>query len=194
MRLIIALFVLLFGVSSVHATEVHPEIITFDGIAFAWPRDVEPNDFKPGMPVTAFDIVAMREQHEARVADCTKWLVRYKGATWCFSSDENRDLFSLSIDLKNKDEDIYEMYLPMFGGRCALGTARGGVAIPGSPYAARTLTIEGRTGVYMQLGGQFWDTFDADRVNNFWKAFAFMRVYRTTGAIVQNDKLPAATK
>jgi hypothetical protein len=188
--LLLALFVL-GSATAVDAKEVHPEIITFNGIGFAWPKDVDVEDFKPGMAVTAFDIVAMRNNHEARVADCGRWSATYKGVNWCFSSEKNHELFAASIDPKNKDKPEYEMYLPMFGGRCALGTARGGAAIPGNPYAARTLTIEGRTGVFLQLGGQFWDEFDSDRKNYFWRAFAFMRVYRASDVIVPNEKLPA---
>lgn len=191
--LLLTLFILVSSTSA-QAKDLHPEIIAFNGVGFAWPKDGNVDDFKPGMSITAFDIVAMRDDHEARVADCSRWSASYKGVKWCFSSENNRKLFAESTDPRNKDKPVYEKYLPMFGGRCALGTARGGVAIPGSPYAARTLTIEGRTGVYMQISGEFWDEFDSDRKNYFWRAFAFMRVYRTAGIIAPNDKLPAKSE
>ncbi len=85
---------------------------------------------KTGFAVSGYDVVAYRQLKQAPVgqkqpaaipgrADIT---AEYNGATFAFSTEENRDLF-----LKDPAH-----YVPQYDGHCAYGVAQGG-KVPGNP-------------------------------------------------------------
>ena len=63
--------------------------------------------------VSGYDAVAYFSQQKA-VRGSEQFTTDYKGATWLFSSQENRDAF-----VKNPDK-----YAPQYGGHCAYAVAK----------------------------------------------------------------------
>jgi len=94
--------------------------------AFAGPQYVDGT----GFAVSGFDVVAYRSLDQAPVGSSQPAAVPgraditadYNGATFAFSSEENRAAF-----LENP-----EYYAPAFDGHCAYGVAKGG-KVPGNP-------------------------------------------------------------
>lgn len=76
-----------------------------------------------GAAVQGYDVVAYFTQSKP-VAGNAKFTAQHEGATYRFSSAENRDLFS-------KDP---AKYAPQYGGYCAFGTAMGR-KFDGDPHA-----------------------------------------------------------
>ncbi|WP_420584647.1 YHS domain-containing (seleno)protein [Ruegeria sp.] len=83
-----------------------------------------------GFAVSGYDVVAYRSLDQAPVGQSQPEAVRgraditaeYNGATWAFSSEENRDKF-----LENP-----AYYAPAYDGHCAYGVSRGG-KVPANP-------------------------------------------------------------
>jgi len=84
---------------------------------------------------------------------------QYNGATWAFSTVENRDRFLADP----------EKYAPLFNGHCAYGTAQGG-KVPANPHLWRI--VDGR--LYLNINKRvvgFWEEDIAgniDKANNNW--------------------------
>lgn len=102
------------------------------GPAFAGPQYVD----ETGFAVSGYDVVAYFDLPQSEVgkpqasaipgrADIT---AEHNGATFAFSSDENRQTF-----LANPTA-----YLPQFDGHCAYGVSRGG-KVPGNPHLWRVV-------------------------------------------------------
>ncbi len=101
-------------------------LAVLSGPAFAGPQYLDETQFA----VSGFDVVAYRALEQAPVgaaqpaavpgrADIT---ATYNGATFAFSSVENRDTFLT--------DPAY--YAPQYDGHCAYGVAKGG-KVPGNP-------------------------------------------------------------
>ncbi|WP_170547979.1 YHS domain-containing (seleno)protein [Ruegeria atlantica] len=83
-----------------------------------------------GFAVSGYDVVAYRGLDQAPVGQAQPEAVRghsditadYNGATWAFSTEENRDKF-----LENP-----AYYAPAYDGHCAYGVSRGG-KVPANP-------------------------------------------------------------
>ncbi|MGB0658532.1 MAG: YHS domain-containing (seleno)protein [Mangrovicoccus sp.] len=94
--------------------------------AFAGPQYID----ETGFAVSGYDVVAYWDLDQSSIgtaqpagvpghADIT---AEYNGATFAFSTEENRDIF-----LKNPAK-----YAPQYDGHCAYGVAQGG-KVPGNP-------------------------------------------------------------
>ncbi len=85
---------------------------------------------KTGFAVSGYDVVAYRNlkqgplgvKQPAAVPGRADITAEYNGATFAFSTEENRDLFA-----KNP-----AFYAPQYDGHCAYGVAQGG-KVPGNP-------------------------------------------------------------
>lgn len=94
--------------------------------AFAGPQYVDGT----GFAVSGYDVVAYRNLDQVPVGQSQPSGVRgnanitaeYNGATWAFSSEENRDKF-----LENP-----AYYAPQYDGHCAYGVSKGG-KVPANP-------------------------------------------------------------
>ncbi|CUJ85181.1 YHS domain protein [Ruegeria denitrificans] len=83
-----------------------------------------------GYAVSGYDVVAYRSLDQVPAGQAQPKAVRghsnftaeYNGATWAFSTEENRDKF-----LKNP-----AYYVPAYDGHCAYGVSRGG-KVPANP-------------------------------------------------------------
>lgn len=83
-----------------------------------------------GYAVSGFDVVAYRSLHQSPVGESQPAAVpgkasitaEYNGATFAFSSEENRETF-----LKDP-----RFYAPQYDGHCAYGVSKGG-KVPGNP-------------------------------------------------------------
>lgn len=124
----------LFSLSAQAQDETHPAIITHDGIGFSRVADDE---------VIAYDLVEAYDHHRITVADCTAHQVTLKGASWCFASADNADVFQAATE----DDDNH--YLPFGGGHCSLGLAFDNLAARGDPRTAV------RVGDLLVLNGNF---------------------------------------
>ena len=100
--------------------------LTMATSAFAGEQYVDPT----GYAVSGYDVVAyfdldqvpVGQAQPAAVAGDKDITADYNGATFAFSSEENRDRF-----LANP-----EAYLPQYDGHCAYGVSKGG-KVPGNP-------------------------------------------------------------
>ncbi|MEM8977142.1 MAG: YHS domain-containing (seleno)protein [Pseudomonadota bacterium] len=96
------------------------------GAAHAGPQYVDETKFA----VSGYDVVAYQSLEQAPVGQSQPEAVpgnasitaEYNGATWAFSSEENRDKFVANP----------EAYAPQFDGHCAYGVAQGG-KVPANP-------------------------------------------------------------
>lgn len=111
-----------------------PEILTFEGKAFSWEVDNK---------VVTWDPVAALDNRELLVGDCGRFNISYKGATWCFASEENKGKFEKRMTA------FRNIYVPFAGGRCAYGVVRNARDPKGDP---RTFV---RIGDELVLNGNF---------------------------------------
>ncbi|MGI9449455.1 MAG: YHS domain-containing (seleno)protein [Geminicoccaceae bacterium] len=96
------------------------------GAAEAGPQYVDESNFA----VSGYDVVAYHDLEQAAVGQSqpeavpgkTSITADFNGATWAFSSVENRDKFVADP----------AQYAPQFDGHCAYGVAQGG-KVPGNP-------------------------------------------------------------
>ncbi len=96
------------------------------GAAQAGPQYVDESNFA----VSGYDVVAYQSLEQMPVGQTQPEAVpgnasitaEYNGATWAFSSEENRDKFVANP----------EAYAPQYDGHCAYGVAQGG-KVPGNP-------------------------------------------------------------
>ena len=87
-------------------------LIMFSMAAYAGP---DTSTDKNGVILAGHDAVAYFTENKP-VLGSEEFQTNYNGATYLFSSAENRDLFTLNP----------EQYAPQFGGYCSFGTAQGG--------------------------------------------------------------------
>jgi len=100
--------------------------IMFAGAAYAGPQYVDESKFA----VSGYDVVAYHGLEQSAVGERQPEAVpgnasitaEYNGATWAFSTEENRDKFVANP----------EAYAPQFDGHCAYGVAQGG-KVPANP-------------------------------------------------------------
>jgi YHS domain-containing protein len=92
--------------------------------------------------IIAYDTVAAYN-HQIVEADCSAHSVQYRGVTWCFANDENRQIFQTAA---NEDQSNY---IPFDGGHCSLGLAFGNLTARGDPRTAV------RIGNQLVLNGNF---------------------------------------
>ncbi|MGI9501556.1 MAG: YHS domain-containing (seleno)protein, partial [Geminicoccaceae bacterium] len=98
----------------------------FAGAAYAGPQYVDESKFA----VSGYDVVAYHGLEQSAVGERQLEAVpgnasitaEYNGATWAFSTEENRDKFVANP----------EAYAPQFDGHCAYGVAQGG-KVPANP-------------------------------------------------------------
>ena len=97
-------------------------ILTISGLSLAQAQQAEVFSTSEGA-IRGYDPVAYFTLGSAQKgdADITH---DYKGATWHFASEENRDLFAANP----------EKYAPAYGGHCAFGLAQGHL-VPTDPNA-----------------------------------------------------------
>lgn len=96
------------------------------GAAHAGPQYVDETNFA----ASGYDVVAFQSLEQAPVGQTQPEAVPghshitadYNGATWAFSTEENRDKFVANP----------EAYAPQYDGHCAYGVAQGG-KVPGNP-------------------------------------------------------------
>lgn len=104
--------------------------VLFATSAFAGPQYVD----KTGFAISGYDVVAYRDLEPAGVGEVQPLAVpgnaaitaEHNGATWAFSSEENRARF-----LERPD-----YFVPAFDGHCAYGVAKGG-KVPANPHLWR---------------------------------------------------------
>ena len=121
------------------------------------------NKDQNGVALKGYDAVAYFDQDKA-VAGKKDFEHSWMGATWRFSTVENRDLFA-----KNP-----EKYVPQFGGYCAFGVT-GGYLAPTDPTAWKV--FEGK--LYLNYDSDIQKKWSEDIPGNIKKA---------------NEKWPAASK
>ncbi|MEM6636746.1 MAG: YHS domain-containing (seleno)protein [Pseudomonadota bacterium] len=100
------------------------------GAAFAGPQYIDGT----GYAVSGFDVVAYFDLPQSEVGEAQAAAVpgnssitaEYNGATFAFSTEENRDLFTADP----------EKYAPQYDGHCAYGVSRGG-KVPANPQLWR---------------------------------------------------------
>jgi YHS domain-containing protein len=89
--------------------------LLFAGAALAEKALVEPvNKNRSGIAVEGYDVVAYFTQ-SAPVKGDAKFTANWQGATWRFSSEQNRNLFQAKP----------EQYAPQYGGYCAWAVGHG---------------------------------------------------------------------
>ncbi len=121
------------------------------------------NKDQNGLALKGYDAVAYFDQGKA-VTGKKDFEHSWMGATWRFSTVENRDLFA-----KNP-----EKYAPQFGGYCAYGVT-GGYLAPTDPTAWKV--VEGK--LYLNYDSDIQKKWSEDIPGNIKKA---------------NEKWPAASK
>ena len=125
------------------------------GLAFAGEQYLDGT----GYGASGYDVVAYFDLEQAPVgepqpapvpgrADIT---AEYNGATWAFSSEENRDKFLADP----------AAYVPAYDGHCAYGIAKGG-KVPGNPFLWRI--VDGQ--LYLNINEQIVDFWEADISGN----------------------------
>lgn len=100
--------------------------LAFASAAFSGPQYVD----QTGYAVSGYDVVAYFDldqssvgtKQTAPIAGKADYTADYNGATFAFSTAENRDLFSVDPT----------KYAPQYDGHCAYGVAKGG-KVPGNP-------------------------------------------------------------
>ena len=101
-------------------------LLTVNTFAFAGPQYID----ESGFAASGYDVVAFRsldqvspgaKQPEA-IPGKSAITADHNGATWAFSTEENRDLFVADP----------AKYAPAYDGHCAYGVAQGG-KVPGNP-------------------------------------------------------------
>jgi len=116
-----------------------------------------------GYAVSGYDVVAYFDLEQAPVGEEQPKAVpgrkditaEYNGATWAFSTEENRDKF-----LANP-----ERYVPEYDGHCAYGVAQGG-KVPGNPHLWRI--IDGK--LYLNITKNVVGFWEEDIPGNIEKA------------------------
>lgn len=119
------------------------------GAAHAGPQYVDESEFA----ASGYDVVAYHDLEQVEVGQSQPEAVpgraditaEYNGATWAFSSEENRDKFVADP----------EAYVPQYDGHCAYGVAQGG-KVPGNPNLWRI--VDGK--LYLNITPEvvgFWE-------------------------------------
>ncbi len=155
----------------------YPEIITFNDTAFSWPVG-EKENFKKGMPIRTWDVVAALDEQSLTEADCSKWSVLFKGVTWCFSSETNLKTFENATGIEGQNR-----YEPFLGGRCVLGTSWGIPAATGDPRTFRVIKIGNKPTLHLQSHNKWWSEYLKDEKENRARAALAHRIYVNVGAI-----------
>lgn len=134
-------------------------LLGFVGAAQAGEQYVD----ETGYAISGYDVVAYFDLEQAPVGEEQPKAVpgrkditaEYNGATWAFSTEENRDKF-----LANP-----EKYLPAYDGHCAYGVAQGG-KVPGNPHLWRI--VDGQ--LYLNITENVVDFWEEDISGNIEKA------------------------
>ena len=124
-------------------------VLMWAGVAQAGPQYVDESSFA----VSGYDVVAYHGLEQSSVGQSQPEAVpgnaaitaEHNGATWAFSTEENRDKFVADP----------EAYVPQFDGHCAYGVAQGG-KVPGNPNLWRI--VDGK--LYLNITPQvvgFWE-------------------------------------
>lgn len=127
------------------------------GAAHAGPQYVDESNFA----VSGYDVVAYHGLEQASVGQSqpeavpgkTSITADYNGATWAFSSEENRDKFVADP----------AKYAPQFDGHCAYGVAQGG-KVPANPNLWRI--VDGK--LYLNINPPvvgFWEEDIPGQIN-----------------------------
>ena len=127
------------------------------GAAHAGPQYVDESKFA----VSGYDVVAYQGLEQAPVGQTQPGAVpgnagitaEYNGATWAFSTEENRDKFAANP----------EAYIPQYDGHCAYGVAQGG-KVPGNPNLWRI--VDGK--LYLNITPNvvtFWEEDIPGQIN-----------------------------
>lgn len=196
MRLMLSLFFAALCSTVALAAEPRPAIFVIDGKAFAY-QDVieEGKEGRPAKrgPVVVLDIVAAHDHNPHVVADCEKFSKAHKGATWCFASEENRKLFTESIDAEGDSP-----FEPAFGGYCAIGLSRMNQMVPGGDPRTAVLiaSVSRDAGAVLVLNGSFNARvrFLADTNGRMLLAETGYMTQLRSKVLVPNDKLPPGKK
>ncbi len=106
--------------------------LSFANSAFAGEQFVD----ETGFAVSGYDVVAyfsldqnpVGQSQPAPVEGNKAITAEHNGATFAFSTEENRDLFAANPD----------KYVPQYDGHCAYGVAKGG-KVPGNPTLWRII-------------------------------------------------------
>lgn len=170
--------------------EIHPEVINWGGVTFAWPkrRGEKDYEYKVGDALLVYDVVEALDQETLAQATCTEFSLQHKGATWCFANAKNLAAFKKSID---KDGD--STYEPVFGGRCTLGTSWGIQSPNGDPRTFEVHDYRGDKRLVLQSHNKWKEKFRGNTELNFRFADGYYRVYQTVGAILPNTDLKKAS-
>jgi YHS domain-containing protein len=90
-------------------------ILAFVCLALSSCKDKQPEIYTASsVAITGYDPVAYFTENKP-VKGNPKYSFEWKGSSWLFSSEQNRDSFSLNP----------EKYAPQYGGYCAYGCSRG---------------------------------------------------------------------
>lgn len=123
----------------------------FSTIGLAGPQYID----ETGYAASGYDVVAFRNLEQATpgssqaeaVPGKSSITAEHNGATWAFSTEENRDTF-LSAP---------EKYAPAYDGHCAYGVAQGG-KVPGNPNLWRVVNDV----LYLNINPQVVTLWEAD--------------------------------
>ena len=125
--------------------------VTFDSSVMAGPQYVD----ESGYAASGYDVVAYFDLEQAPVGEKQpaavpgkSWITaEYNGATFAFSSEENRDTFVADP----------ARYAPQYDGFCAYGVTHGGKA-PGNPHLWRI--VDGK--LYLNLQTSIVELWEED--------------------------------
>lgn len=123
--------------------------------SFAGPQYVD----ETGYAASGYDVVAYFDMEQAPLGEPqpdpvpgkTSITAEYNGATWAFSSEDNKQRFLADP----------EKYAPRFDGHCALGVAKGS-KVPGNPNLWRI--VDGR--LYLNISPPAADLWQQDIPGN----------------------------
>lgn len=134
-----------------------PEIIAFDGYAFAWQDNWKEKDAAKRGKLLVYDVVSAWHGKPV-LADCGKFQTKLKGVTWCFKDEANRKVFETKTEQGDND------YIPFAGGRCTAGASWGLLGARGDPTTARVLKDPfGEKILVLQSNKKWWIGFkDSD--------------------------------
>lgn len=159
------------GSNAAHADERFPEIVAHKGIAFSRVDSLN--------RLTAYDPVAAYDDHRTAVADCRRYETSFKGVTWCFESEGNKQKFEAAA------KERVNQYVPFGGGYCARGLSNGNFA-PGDPRthvrAGNDLIVNGSWAV----ADDFFDDLSRRAA-----ARVMYRLAQRNGLLVPNTSMPA---
>ena len=158
-------------------------LILVNSLAFAGQQYID----ESGFAASGYDVVAFRSLQQSAVGSkqpeaipgSSKITAEYNGATWAFSSEENRDTF-LADPVK---------YAPVYDGHCAYGVAQGG-KVPGNPNLWRIVEDRLYFNITPQVVG-FWESDipgQIDQADSKWKKAEKKRASKKSWKKIKDNK------